>query len=318
MKTLFYLILLFPCFLFSLEIVSGMAHYTGEEIVLDGGVVLDRGEGRELRCARGHLYPQDHLGEFFGGEGCEHVRYTEPIREHLFVMEAGSLAVRMDPKSWEMREMQANGGVVIASPLGKLTTEKGLCATWGKDKEIRHITCLGETTLRCYQEDEEVYLICYGDLFLDHEKRTITMNSPQNTEGEVEEDVQLFFEDGKGKMFSDHAVLAYAVIEDQFTPLQLTLEGNVRMYHREGPLLQYALADRSVFFVEKQEVHFKALETKRVLFYDRVNQLTMSAPEVKVKRDPSTKKDSVQGVGDVRFYLDEEELHQLRQRISAQ
>jgi hypothetical protein len=53
----------------------------------------------------------------------------------------------------------------------------------------------------------------------------------------------------------------------------------------------------------------------RVLFFDKVNNVQMSAPSLKVRHDSSTQKDSIQGLGDVRFTFIEKELEQLKEHF---
>jgi len=52
-----------------------------------------------------------------------------------------------------------------------------------------------------------------------------------------------------------------------------------------------------------------------VLFYDKINNLQVSAPEIKMQRDKQTKKQQFQGIGDVRFHFVEKEYQQLRKRF---
>ena len=50
-----------------------------------------------------------------------------------------------------------------------------------------------------------------------------------------------------------------------------------------------------------------ANEEQRVLFYDRLNKVQVSAPAVNIRRDGTTGKEAVQGMGDVRFTFADEE-----------
>jgi hypothetical protein len=90
------------------------------------------------------------------------------------------------------------------------------------------------------------------------------------------------------------------------------LEGNVKMIHRKGPLEQYALADKVEISKNRGEAHFYAINKQRVLFYDKVNRLQVSAPELTMKRDSLNNKDQIKGIGNVRFHFMEKEYDRLR------
>lgn len=54
----------------------------------------------------------------------------------------------------------------------------------------------------------------------------------------------------------------------------------------------------------------------RVLLYDQAKDLQISAPGVLLKRDPITQKETIKGLGDVRFSLVKEEFSELRKKFS--
>jgi hypothetical protein len=76
--------------------------------------------------------------------------------------------------------------------------------------------------------------------------------------------------------------------------------------------LEYALADVVEYSPQTKEVQLSALNKGRVLFFDKVNNLQISAPALKIKRDAVTQKDSIQGVGDVRFNFVKHELDKMK------
>src|SRR5262249_30835599 len=81
-----------------------------------------------------------------------------------------------------------------------------------------------------------------------------------------------------------------------------------------SPLVQYALADRVEYFPKNQEALFSTKGSgRRVLYYDTANDMQVSAPALRIKRDQVTHKDSVKGIGDVRFNFVEHEIDQLEQ-----
>lgn len=119
-------------------------------------------------------------------------------------------------------------------------------------------------------------------------------------------DAYLFFADSRGKIHARHAVF-------DLHSQECLLMGDVKMVHREGPLEQYALADRVKMIKGEKEIRFFSDQGKRVLFYDKINRLQMSAPEISVLKDSQKNKNTVTGKGKVRFHFKDEEYDRLRQ-----
>ena len=120
-----------------------------------------------------------------------------------------------------------------------------------------------------------------------------------------EDSSPLFFKDHRGRVFARKAVF-------DLTSQDCILSGDVKMIHREGALEQYALADRVRMIKGEREIRFFSNQGRRVLFYDKINRLQMSAPEISVIKDPSTLQNSVKGKGNVRFHFKDEEYERLR------
>ncbi len=56
-------------------------------------------------------------------------------------------------------------------------------------------------------------------------------------------------------------------------------------------------------------------KNNRVLFYDQLKEVQLSAQTVRAQRDPTTKQERMQGVGDVRFVFGQEELAKIKTRF---
>lgn len=194
-------------------------------------------------------------------------------------------------------------------------------------KKLSKIESVGETILAYIDEEKKLVhtLTSYGKVTVDHEHLKTTIESPVDEANKVKEGMQIYFNDLLGEIYADHAVVDYQEIEGKVKIDRLTLEGNVRILNRSSvnpeeseAFLQYALADVVEFYPNTNEMMMKASDNKRVLFYDKVNQLEISAPGVKIKRDMITKKESIQGIGDARFSLVDEELEKLKTHFSLE
>lgn len=174
---------------------------------------------------------------------------------------------------------------------------------------IDTVRCIGTCEYRCEDEEKDIdlMLFCHGEIFLDNQSGNIYLKGENNGEGR-----QLYLRDHLGKIFSDQAIVNYVFENGSFSLKTISLNENVRLLNRSGSISQYALADHMTYEHESQQMHFKSDERKRVLFYDKINNLQVSAPEIKMQRDKQTKKEHFQGIGDVRFHFAEKEYQQLR------
>jgi hypothetical protein len=149
---------------------------------------------------------------------------------------------------------------------------------------------------------------------IDHEKSITTLDSLKDEKGEVIEGKQVFFEDETGDMYADRICLNYEWKEKKLIPSAIFLEGRVKILNRfdghlkeSGTVLQQALADRVNYDPISQEIILTAFEGNRVLVFDKVNRVQMSAPSLRIRKEKNGRKNSIQGIGDVRFTFIEKE-----------
>ncbi len=198
-------------------------------------------------------------------------------------------------------------------------------AVVNKKKQIDTIESRGKTLLTGFEEEKnkEHHLTCYGRTLVDHSRLLILMESPVDDSGRVPEDQQVFFEDHLGTIYADKLAFQYSMEDKSILPQKLVLEGNVKMLNSyasgsdpNSPLIRYVIADKVEYNPRTKEAIFTSHDNlKRVLFYDKANNMEVSATTLKIKRDEATKKETVKGVGDVRFSFVENEFEQLRKRF---
>lgn len=191
-------------------------------------------------------------------------------------------------------------------------------------KELTAIESFGHTSL--YYRDAEKKashrLNCYGKVLVDHKNMETTMESLWDFNGKAIEGSQVHFHGAIGEMKADKLKIIYKLIDDKMVPKKVILEGNVAMLNNKGlngpdKTLHYALADKVEYRPDLEEIYFSSHtlhqgKKRRVLFYDKVNQVQISAPALKVKRDSVSKKELIQGVGDVRLSFLESEFDQIK------
>lgn len=219
-----------------------------------------------------------------------------------------------------------SGDVVIDQRgLGRLRTDHDVKAKQqvvdGK-KKIKSILCSQETVLTYIGTEKKGQhtLTCHGPLNVDHDQMQTVMESSLDSNGNVPEGKQVHFEDRLGEVYADRAEIDYTWTNDRMEPTKITLKGNVKLFNRAGKegvetgaVHQYALADEVVFLPKDNVMNLTAQKGRRVLFFDKENDVQVSALALKIQRDKTTNKDAIQGVGDVRFNFIEHEFDQLKQ-----
>lgn len=150
-----------------------------------------------------------------------------------------------------------------------------------------------------------------GPFQIDHEHHEMTF---QGTPSD-----QVFIEDCMGEIYADTVKIHYLEKERKLQINKIIMEGNVLLSSRfdghigeTGAILHEALADRLEYFPEKQEMLLSSHEGNRVLLEDKVNNIQMSAPALKLQRN------QIQGIGDVRLSFLEKELAQFKNRFKEE
>jgi hypothetical protein len=189
--------------------------------------------------------------------------------------------------------------------------------------ELSSIDCDGRTVLHHTDEVSQTcqWLICEGSSRVDHEKKVITFEGPRDSLDNVCAGKQVLFYDALGEAQADKAIILYDEVDGKLAVTKITLEGNVYLVdHKTLPSTEseknepqhYALADRVEYTPSTKEMLFSSYPGRRVLFDDKINHMQVSAPSMKITRDAQSKKESVKGIGDVRFHFLESELELLR------
>lgn len=341
--------LIYPMVIFSNELTilgSDNVDYNGETMVLSGGVDLENDFG-EIKANEVILYPADKESKLkFGSvELVGDVQFTikgngtivSDTAKMDFIKKEGAFYGK-DASSYVVYTETLKGGVPIEVRGHRMTFEL-LSDKEGQfamkriliDEDVTigykdNLIISGDSgvydcqtftfTLRPNLENheciirnptDEFTLRCPGEVIVDKKNHRITLIS-----GASEDSKQIYYNDGTGRAYANLVVLEY---NDAMEPKKISLIGNVKIMNREGVLTQYILADRADYTFENLQMNFTADKGNRVVLYDRPNNLQVSAPGLKITRNPETKKDSIQGLGDVRFKLIEEEIEMLRKNF---
>lgn len=278
-------------FVFSVEargvciVQTEKAKYCGEQMILEGKVALENPLGKVF-ADKAILYLADINGRMEGNVVIETFDGAQLKCEYAVIDHdkasahfSGDHVEYKDGKQLSLRSKQMR---LFLTPLKDLK------------QEIASIHALNEVEI---DQDEEWTLLAEEALY-HKDKQEVTLSSKEDKE-------QLFFHDYNGKIYADHATV-------KLDKHECILTGNVKLIQREGLLEQYATADKVVISKNSGKMHFYSGKTQRVLFFDRVNNLQVSAPELILSRDPVTRQENVKGKGNVRFHFKEEEYERFK------
>ena len=178
--------------------------------------------------------------------------------------------------------------------------------------QIKAIYIHGESLLE-REEPEKQWkhsVSCSGLLHVDGVKNLITLTSSDQSQKPV------VYKDNEVLLSATKAVVEYENASS-YQPLSLSLQGNVTLESNkpEAPLCQ-AIADRLIYSPETQTIILSALSKRRVLFKDDQENLSMSAREIHLTKDPATGKMQAKGIGQVKLSFTGEESKLFQQLFS--
>lgn len=241
-----------------------------------------------------------------------------------------TLEFKSDELSWDHQKQ-----VLVLKGNVDISQNENLHVKTGHEISIFQGNLSGKRILRSIRSPEKTDLVYVdalkgnthriyspGPLLIDHEHQEMTLTGILDGSESTEEKNQVYIEDVLGESYADCVRILYHWEGSQLVPKQVIMEGHVRLLNRfdghveeAGSVLHYALADRIEYSPEKQEMILTASEGNRVLFFDQVNNMQMSAPSLTIQQDPASKKDMIKGIGDVRFTFLEKELAQFKQHF---
>lgn len=226
--------------------------------------------------------------------------------------------VQAEKASYRKESLILEGDVLVEQHLRRLTSTYAEVILGSDSADdlgaIRAVKCQGHTHLT-FTDDEtdlERILECFGGIYLDNENSQVYLYSPEDADGNGE---QVLFRDLLGEISGNEMLLDFIYEDSKPTLISLSVEGDVRILNKKSELgldqIQYALADTADFNFRTQELTLKSSDETGVLFFDKINNMQMNAPEIIVKRDRYEQIESVEGIGTVRLVFDESELERM-------
>lgn len=213
----------------------------------------------------------------------------------------GDLRFTSDSLVWDhlKNTLILKGKIQMSEPsLGTLVAEDEVQLVQGKNL-LSTIRTKGKTALQSLNHHK---LLCFGSILIDRDHFHATIDSPP---GALNDGHQIYYEENEIALFADKAAIEYA---QNFAPVSIALKGNVRLFSRDPQKPpRMGLADRVTYSPTTRTFILSADPGKKVLFMNQEENIRVSAEEVHVTEDPSTKKQTVKGIGKVQLTFTTEE-----------
>lgn len=270
------------------------------DAVLEGNVVFIRPDNSKLSCEKAVMNFEKETGEFTP------VAYlSKGIR---LTADEGEAKLRYEDNRWVISTILFKGHVLASdSGKGTIATDKEVLVEMGP-KTFSKIISEGPSVLTRVdeQKNRSHTIVAPGLLVVDHEAKKTILNRS--------EEAQIHFTDSFGEIYADKVTIFYEQGEKNLKVKSILMEGKVFMAHSLPSEVErsYGYADEAEYFPETMEM---VLVGDRVLIFDKINQVEVSAPKLRIRRDQVTKKETIRGEGDVRFSLEEKEYQALKNRF---
>jgi lipopolysaccharide export system protein LptA len=142
----------------------------------------------------------------------------------------------------------------------------------------------GTTTL--FLPEKKRNISCNGHVILDNDKKILIAKA-------MHEDEQVILKDNDINLFTDQLIVNY---QDNFKINNMILEGNINAILENNI---YGNADKAIYSFEKKELCIKSDPDKRVVFWQKNNNMKLSAKELKINNN-----NDIEGIGNVRCSFD--------------
>lgn len=152
----------------------------------------------------------------------------------------------------------------------------------------------------------------HGRLYIDQNKLQAWAESPQDQNGNTQN--QLYYATEDLNIFSDTAQLDYINIDQHIKPVSIVLKEHIRLFSKDpNQPVQLAIADKMSYSLDTHSIILSAHPGKKVLFWDALQELKISASEVHITTDCLTQERVIKGIGKVQFAFSLEEQTQFNQ-----
>ncbi len=187
-----------------------------------------------------------------------------------------------------------------------------LIGTEDGKRTLKHLEITGPTDAVLVSDGQIHQLRSPTRTVVDHQLARISFYSNDSS--------QVVFKSARQQLCANTIIADYSTTSEQPTLSHLVATGHVCLSNKpEDPAdkeaMQYALADRLEHAVATQRSTLTAEAPTRVLLLDGQSGIAISAPGITLSIDPTTQKQRVQGIGDVRFTLMDREYQRIKERF---
>lgn len=235
------------------------------------------------------------------------------ILNSFFVHQNPDAPVKFSSDSliWDhlIHQISLRGNVRFEDPsLGILTSDQEIQIVQ-KGNYTSSLKGYGKTSLTYLSKHR---LTSFGTLFIDQAQKVAVIESPL-INGLTPINLQIKYEEENLTASADKGRMEYSENKGVFEPVSMTMQGHVQIASSDPSQPQkYGLADRAHYSHITHTLILFADPGKKVLFINEEDNLRLSAQEVHITQDSTSKKQTIQGIGNVQLSLTSEEEAKLK------
>ncbi len=202
--------------------------------------------------------------------------------------------------------------VVIQSPLYELYTNRYVEVSQrniNNKMEWANFKAFGNASLHHTAQNGTLRsLETHQYILVDNIKLEAILTSPPNE--------QVLYTDPRGTVRADRVNAYFERIGGHNELSKLHLQENVRIFnYQTDQVEQYALADIVEYNPDDERMTLTAHPGKRVLYYDALNNIQLSAKQIELRRNELNGKTAAQAFGHVKITLNKEEMELIKERF---
>ena len=133
---------------------------------------------------------------------------------------------------------------------------------------------------------------------------------------------QVFYTDNMGNMQANTMKIYYDIVKGKIQIGKISIDGNIRIlnkapFSKDNKKLteQYIIADHAEYFPSTETLLLTGENQQRVLFYDKLNDVQLSANRLEMQRNKKLDMPSIRSIGNVCIKFNKDEFEKIKKNF---
>ena len=261
----------------------------------------------------------------------KHSLSCSKMNAKIYQQSGSFFSVQADKGVWDINNglFSIRENVILKHPnFGKISCEESLDifqTETPNGPEWTNLSTQGTSSWTFYDKLGNDYhnIISHGSMDIDDIAGKVDIKSPFSNG--LPRYKQVIYSNKTGQIYGNTISLEYGCAENGVAVNKILIDGNVRIINKlidsEGnsnDVSKYILADFAEYNPENNSVLLKSNGDKNVLLLDRLNDLQVSSKAISIDLTDGRGRESVQGLGKVRFSFSEKEYEEFKNNFNLE